>query len=162
MNVQLPGSAPQTGTITVSDDLEGYKSNLQNSIDMMDCDLDCQAKGSQLTVVAALNVASLALIVFNSLMGILGGWNKIGRITQTYCSFVACFLQFAVLIACGTMLITPYAFTCYGSMQPTFTKDSMWTMHDDYLTVLILWATQFIWMFIFFVIGMCGAFRVEK
>jgi len=68
-------SSPQTGKITVSDDLEGYKSNLQNSIDMMDCDLDCQAKGSQLTVVAALNVASLALIVFNSLMGILGGWN---------------------------------------------------------------------------------------
>jgi len=160
--MNIPTSYTKAGKITVSDDLEGYKSNLQNSIDMMDCDLDCQAKGSQLTVVAALNVASLALIVFNSLMGILGGWNKCGRITQTYCSFVACFLQLAVLISCGAMLITPYAFTCYGSMQPTFTKDSMWTMHDDYLTVLILWATQFIWMFIFFVIGMCGAFRVEK
>ena len=95
-------------------------------------------------------------------MGMLGGWCKVGRLIQTYCTFFAFFLQLAILIVSGTLLLTPYAKTCWGSLQPTSGINRMWTMHDDFMMSVGLWATQFIWMFIFVFIGLCGAFRGEK
>lgn len=85
------------------------KRNLDNFLDLADCDIDCQAKGSRLTFVSILNEASLTLLVINGLLGIWGGWSAIGRISQTYCTFFTFFFQLAILIACGTMLFTPYA-----------------------------------------------------
>ena len=126
--------------------------------------MDCQVKGSRLTLVAILNEASLTLLVINGLLGIWGGWSAIGRISQTYCTFLTFFFQLAILIACGTMLFTPYARTCYSSLHPTDGLDvrGLWTMHDDYIMVITLWGTQFLWVFIFAVIGLCGAVRSEK
>lgn len=146
------------------------KRNLEGLEKMADCDLDCQAKGSQLTLVAVLNVASLSLIVLNGLLGIWGGWSSVGRVAQTYFTFFAFLFQMAILIACGTMLFTPYAMSCYTSLFPTAGRpdvggttsgSSLWTMHDDYIMVIGLWASQWIWLFIFLVIGLCGAFRSE-
>ena len=132
-------------------------------IEMADCDIDCQAKGSQLTLVASLNEASLALIVFNALLGIWGGWSAIGRVSQTYCTFLACTFQLAILIVCATMLFTPYAKMCYTSLYPTAGEENgLWTMHDDYMTVVTLWGTQFVWVFVFLFIGLCGAVRSES
>lgn len=76
----------------------------------------------------------------------------------------------AILIACATMLFTPYALQCYSSLFPTTTRPdvgvsnagSLWTMHDDYLMVVGLWGSQFIWLFIFLVIGLCGAYKSEE
>jgi len=138
------------------------KQSLDTLLDLADCDIDCQAKGSRLTLVATLNEASLALLVINGLLGIWGGWSAIGRISQTYCTLLAFFFQLAILIACGTMLFTPYATTCYRSLMPTVSPTALWTMHDDYVMVVTLWGTQFIWVFIFAVIGLCGAVRSEK
>jgi len=149
------------------------KQSLDTLLDLADCDIDCQAKGSRLTLVAALNEASLTLLVINGLLGIWGGWSAIGRISQTYCTLLAFFFQLAILIACGTMLFTPYATTCYRSLMPTVSTcyrslmptvspTELWTMHDDYVMVVTLWSTQFIWVFIFAVIGLCGAVRSEK
>ena len=144
------------------DDFSMMKQSLDTLLDLADCDIDCQAKGSRLTLVATLNEASLALLVINGLLGIWGGWSAIGRISQTYCTLLAFFFQLAILIACGTMLFTPYAITCSRSLMPTVSPTELWTMHDDYVMVLTLWGTQFIWVFIFAVIGLCGAVRSEK
>ena len=138
------------------------KMNIGDMIDLGDCDMDCQANGSQLTLVAALNEASLALIVANGLLGIWGGWSPVGRMSQTYCTFLAFTFQLVILIVCGTMLFTPFAKTCYSSLFPTAGDYSMWTMHDDYIMVVVLWGTQFIWLFIFACIGLCGAVKSEE
>jgi len=144
------------------------KRNLKHLESMKDCDMDCQAKGSQLSLVAALNVASLTLIFLNGLLGIWGGWSAFSRVAQTYFNIFTCMFQLAILFTCSAMLFTPYAMQCYTSLFPTaggFSDDStgftLWTMHDDYVMIIVLWASQFIWMFIFFFIGMCGAYRSE-
>lgn len=131
-------------------------------IGMADCDIDCQTKGSQLTLVATLNEASLALIVLNAILGIWGGWSVFGRISQTFCTFIAFAFQLAILIVCATMLFTPYARMCYTSLYPTDRRNPLWSMHDDYISVIGLWATQFIWAFVFLCIGLCGAVSSEK
>ena len=145
----------------MADDFDTMRRNVKNVDDSYDCDIDCQVKGSQLTLVAALNSASLSLILLNGLLGVWGGWSIVGRIAQTYCTFIACLLQFAIFISCATMLFTPYAQKCYSSMFPTNGRDTLWTMHDDYMLVIGLWGSQFFLMFIFLVIGLCGAYRSE-
>ena len=135
------------------------KRSINALLDLGDCDMDCQAKGSRLTLVATLNEASLTLLVINGLLGIWGGWSAIGRISQTYCTFLTFLFQLAVLITCSTMLFTPYAKTCFASLYPTSSVGEYWTMHDDYNMVLVLWGTQWLWLFIFGIIGLCGAFR---
>jgi len=160
--------APLPSKLDLSDDFALMKRNLKHLETMKDCDLDCQAKGSQLSLVAALNVASLTLIVLNGLLGIWGGWSALSRVAQTYFNIFTCLFQLAILITCGTMLFTPYAMQCYTSLFPTAggfsdhsTGFSLWTMHDDYVMIITLWGTQFIWLFVFFFIGMCGAYRSE-
>ena len=105
--------------IKVHDDFSMAKRNIDNMLDLAECDIDCQAKGSRLSLVATLNEASLTLLVINGLLGIWGGWSAIGRISQTYCTFLTFFFQLAILISCATMLFTPYAKTCYASLFPT-------------------------------------------
>ena len=158
--------APIPSELNVADDFALMKRNLKHYESMKDCDMDCQAKGSQLSLIAALNVASLTLIFLNGLLGIWGGWSTLGRVAQAYFNIFTCLFQLAILLTCSTMLFTPYALQCYTSLFPTaggFADDStgftLWTMHDDYVMIITLWATQFIWLFIFFVIGMCGAYR---
>lgn len=155
--------------LNLADDFDLMKRNLKHLDTMKDCDLDCQAKGSQLSLVAALNIASLTLIFLNGLLGIWGGWSAFSRVAQTYFTIFTCLFQLAILLTCSTMLFTPYALQCYTSLFPTaggFAEDktgfTLWTMHDDYVMIIVLWASQFIWMFIFFFIGMCGAYRSEK
>ena len=73
------------------DDFRMMKRSIDALLDLGDCDMDCQAKGSRLTLVANLNEASLTLLVINGLLGIWGGWSAIGRISQTYCTFLTFF-----------------------------------------------------------------------
>jgi len=145
--------APLPPKLDLSDDFALMKRNLKHLETMKDCDLDCQAKGSQLSLVAALNVASLTLIVLNGLLGIWGGWSALSRVAQTYFNIFTCLFQLAILITCGTML-----FPTAGEQSTGFT---LWTMRDDYVMIITLWGTQFIWLFVFFFIGMCGAYRSE-
>jgi hypothetical protein len=171
-NVQAVHPYHQLGVtpskLNVADDFALMKRNLNHLESMKDCDMDCQAKGSQLSIVAALNVASMTLIFLNGLLGIWGGWSAFSRVAQTYFNIFTCMFQLAILFTCSAMLFTPYAMQCYTSLFPTaggFADDStgftLWTMHDDYVMIIVLWASQFIWMFIFFFIGMCGAYRSE-
>jgi hypothetical protein len=134
------------------------KDELKIRIDLADCDLECQQKGSQFTTISIIQISCLSLIVINGLLGIWGGWFPAARIAQTYCSFVAFLFQLAVFITCATMLFTPYSFACSRSLAPTSGKDAFWTMHDDYGMVVGLWGSQIFWMFAFLAIGLCGAY----
>ena len=123
--------------------------------------MDCQAKGSQMTLVAILNSTALALICVNALCMFAGTWRASSRIFSVYCTFFSCLFQFAILVTSGVLLFTPYARMCGYSLTKTFSDSFMWTMRDDYSTVVTLWATQFIWMFVFVCFGMCSAMKTD-
>jgi hypothetical protein len=130
--------------------------DVQELID--DCDLDCQAKGSQLTAIAGLNSLALFFIMIQALFMFIGTWKSWARIFQVYCNFFTCIFQFAILCVSAAMLFTKYATFCGQSVVRT-AGDIQWTMRDDYQVIVMLWATQFIWMFAFFFCGLCGAHR---
>ena len=140
-----------------------YRDVLKLTIDIVDdCDIDCQARGSQLTLVAILNTAALAFVfVNNGICLALGACFATSRMIATYCNFFGCMFHMVILIVSGTFLFTPYAQMCGNSMVKTAGKDLMWTMSDDYSTVVFLWATSFPLLFIFFCIGLCGAYKAQ-
>lgn len=125
----------QPGTsMQFADDMFTRKRSIENTIELLDCDLDCQANGSQLTVVAALNVARLVVVFMVGLFGMLGGWRSHERIAATYCGFFSFLFQLIISIVSTLMILTPFAMSCFASMQPT--GDGMWTMHDDYTMII--------------------------
>lgn len=125
-----------------------------------DCDADCQQRGSQMSLVAILNSTALGIICINALLMLAGTWRHRSRIVSVYCTFFACLFQFCIIVASGVMLFSPYAMFCGSSMVPTAGSGVMWTMADDYSTIVTLWITQIVWMFIFLCIGMCSAMKV--
>jgi hypothetical protein len=133
--------------------------DIQELID--DCDLDCQSKGSQMTLIAGLNSLSLFFIMIQALLMFIGTWRKYVRIFQVYCNIFTCVFQLVILIVSGALLFTKYAAFCGKSVIRT-AGWVQWTMKDDYDMTIMLWATQFIWMFIFFCCGLCSAHKSEK
>ena len=143
-----------TGKNIISKDKQLYVDVLKNYITIMeDCDMDCQKFGGGLSVVAAINQISLAFILLNFLCMFIGTWRYRARVFSTYCTYVSCFVQFLILIVSGTMLFTPYAMTCSTSLKKTLGADISWHIADDWYALTVLWATQWIWMFVFVCAG---------
>jgi hypothetical protein len=131
------------------------------------CDLDCQARGSGMTIVATLNSIALSIIALNSIFMIIGAFKGRDRVCSVYFTIFACVFQFCVLMASAGLLFSPYARLCGYSTTavgnfPGFTlvsgKD--WMMMDDYWTMVGLWATQLVLMFAFCCCGMIPAYKV--
>ena len=147
------GDISATGSYKIADE-DLYKNWLKAYVDMVeDCDPECQAKGSQMTLVGLLNSIALGFICINAFCMFAGTWRHRARIFSVYCTFFSCLFQFAVLVTSGVFLFTPFAMFCAGSLVQTAGKGIQWTMADDYATTVTLWATQFIWMFVFLFIG---------
>ena len=126
-----------------------------------DCDVDCQAKGSQLTVMAVLGSVMYSVVGLNAIAMFIGTWRYRWRICSVYCTFVACMLQFALLIAIGAMMFTKYNALCARSLVET-ADYYLYTMNDDFYWSFTSWIVSWIWMFVFVCCGMCSAYRPEK
>ena len=147
------------GSTIVNTDKAFYTDVLKTHIELIeDCDMDCQKFGSGLSVVAAINQVSLAFILLNFLCMFIGTWRWRARVFSTYCTYVSCFVQFIILIVSGTMLFTPYSMMCSTSLVKT-AGDFSWHVADDWYAVTMLWATQWVWMFVFVCAAMCQQYR---
>lgn len=124
-----------------------------------DCDIDCQAKGSQLSVVHLLNSLALFFIQIQAILMFIGTWRSTARICQVYCNFFTCLFQFAVIITSMALLFSKYSAFCGKSVIRTAGDSLLWTMKDDYDMAVGLVLTQIIWMFAFFFCGLCSADR---
>ena len=94
-----------------------YKDLLKDKIDLFeDCDADCHAKGSQLTIMGVLMSVMYTIVGLNALAMFIGTWRYRWRICSVYCTFVACMIQFALLIAVGALMFTKYNAVCARSL----------------------------------------------
>ena len=135
-----------------------YRDLLKDYIDLFeDCDIDCQAQGSQLTTIAGLMGAIYGLVTLNAIFMFIGTWRANYRICSIYCTFGVCLFQFAALIAVGAMMFTKYNAICARSMKETMGDGNIWTMADDFYVTFSLWITSFITMFCFVCCGLCSA-----
>ena len=57
-----------------------------------DCDMDCQRRGTQLTVVAILMSTAYGIIAVNALLMLAGTWVVYARVISIFCSMAACFI----------------------------------------------------------------------
>lgn len=144
------------GSTIINTDKKFYTEVLKTHIELIeDCDMDCQKFGSGLSVVAAINQISLGFILLNFLCMFIGTWRWRARVFSTYCTYVSCFVQFIILIVSGTMLFTPYSSMCATSLVKTMGSSISWHVADDWYAVTMLWATQWVWMFVFVCAAMC-------
>ena len=103
------GDISATGSYKIADE-DLYKNWLKAYVDMVeDCDPECQAKGSQMTLVGLLNSIALGFICINAFCMFAGTWRHRARIFSVYCTFFSCLFQFAVLVTSGVFLFTPFA-----------------------------------------------------
>ena len=137
-----------------------YRDFLSDYIDLFeDCDVDCQARGSQLTAIAGLLASVYGLVCLNAIFMFIGTWRPGARICSVYCTFAVCLFQFIVLIVAGAMLFTKYNAICSRSVTETMGEGNLWTMADDFYTTISLWAISFITMFCFLCCGLCSTIR---
>ena len=138
-----------------------YKDLLKDKIDLYeDCDVDCLAKGSQLTIMGVLMSVMYTIVALNALAMFIGTWRYRWRICSVYCTFFVCLFQFIVLCVVGALLFTKYNAICARSLFNT-AQGMPWTMADDFYITFIIWIASFVWMFVFVCCGMCSAFRAD-
>ena len=126
-----------------------------------DCDLDCQAAGSQMSLVASLNGTALGFIGLNAIFMFIGTWRYRWRVCSVYCTLFSCLFQFAVIITSATMLFSKYTTTmCATSLQST-AGALPWMMADDWAVNVMLWIGQIFLMFGFLACGLCSAMKSE-
>ena len=113
------------------------------------CDVDCQAKGSQLTLIAGLLGLVYGLVGLNALAMFIGTWRYRWRVCSAYFTAVICMFQLCVLIATGCLMFTKYNGICARSMRKTSVWDGafIWTMSDDFYMTFSLWIASFFTMF---------------
>ena len=113
-----------------------------------DCDVDCQAKGSQLTLIAGLLGLVYFLVGLNALFMFIGTWRYRWRVCSVYFTGVLCLFQFCVLVSTGALLFTKYNGICSKSMRATSVWDEafIWTMADDFYMTFSLWVASFFTM----------------
>ncbi len=134
-------------------DLMAAKIELQE-----DCDMDCQKKGSQLTVIATLMGTIYGFVGLNALCMFCGAWVFYCRMASIVCTMVTCLVQFALLITSGVMMMTKYNNVCGRSMTIT-AQGFRWTMADDFYVTFMLWVASFFTMFGFVCCAMCQCYK---
>jgi len=139
-----------------------YKDILKAKIELYeDCDLDCQKRGSGMTIVAILNQTVLGLIGLNALFMFIGTWRYRWRACSVYCTIAMCMFQFIVLIVSATMLFSKYTMTLCATSLTSTAPDFMWSMADDVNINVQLWGAQLILMFCFVCCGFCSAYKAD-
>lgn len=80
-----------------SDETEAM--NLKISLNAT-CDLDCQVKGSQWSVIYACAAFTLGLIGLNAILTVFGAWNYTMRMTSIFCH------NFLTIVNIASVIIT--------------------------------------------------------
>ena len=121
-----------------------------------ECDVDCQAKGSQLTIIAILMGTLYGLVWLNALAMFIGAWRYRMRICSVYFSMFLCMFHVAIIITVGVLLFTKYNGICSKSMRTTSAFDGayIWTMADDFYATFSMWITSFFLLFGFMACAM--------
>ena len=119
--------------------------------------MDCQKRGSAMTVVAILMRTAYGIIALNALFMFIGAWRYRARVCSIYCTFVSCLCQLILQIVAATMMFTKYNNVCMRSMTNTFVG-FRWTMNDDFQMTFNLWVAGLILMLPFVCCGMCSAY----
>ena len=111
-----------------------------------DCDIDCQRRGSQLTLIGLLMGIAYFIIALNSVFMFIGAFRFGFRVFSIYFTMFACAVQLLMIITSSIFLFTKYNALCSKSLTNTF-EGYRWTMADDFQTVIGLWASSFVTMF---------------
>lgn len=117
-----------------------------------DCDISCQKKGSQLTVIAIIMGVAYTVIAANAIIMFIGVWFYRYRFCSFYCTFFSFFLQLIVLIVTASLLFTKYNAVCSLSTTNTY-ENFRWTMRDDFTMTLSLFSISWILLFVFVCFG---------
>ena len=139
-----------------------YRDYLFDINDMIEeCDVDCQAKGSQLTIIAILMGTLYGLVWINALCMFIGTWRYRFRICSVYFSTFLCMFHLAVLITVGVLGFTKYNGICARSMRTTSVWDGayIWTMADDFYATFSMWIGSF---FLFFGFWACTYQQIRR
>ena len=136
-----------------------YRDFLSDYIDMVDdCDIDCQQRGSLLTMIAVLMETLFGLIGLNALFMFIGTWRYTWRVCSIYCTLFMCIFQLAILASVASMLFTKYNAVCMRSMHTSAGKGEFpWYMSDDFYWTYTLWIISWFLMFGFCCCGLCSA-----
>ena len=126
-----------------------------------DCDLDCQAGGSMMSLVASLNGTALGFIGLNAIFMFIGTWRYRWRVCSVYCTLFSCLFQFAVIITSATMLFSKYTTTMCATSLTSTAGALPWFMADDWAVNVMLWIGQIFLMFGFLACGLCSAMKSE-
>lgn len=156
-----------TTNLTFANSIKIYDEDLQKDgfqdyVDLVeDCDIDCQHRGSGITIVANLNGLALGLICLNAIITFFGVWMSMFRVCSTYFNFLTCMFQTIVLIFSATCLFNQYSIArCSRSMTLT-SEGRLYTMADDYFINVMCWIIQIPCVFFFLCCGCCGSYRSE-
>ena len=136
--------------------MEGYISLIES------CDVECQARGSGLTAVAQLNSISMGFICLNALFMFIGTWRYRWRVCSVYCTVIVACFQIAIVVFTAVCIFSPYSLNlCALSLTPTDGERGLWTMSDDWYTLVGLWASQLVLIFAFWACGWCQVWKAD-
>lgn len=140
-----------------------YVDYLEDYITMVeDCDVECQATGSNMTAIASLMGFVYGIVGLNSLFMFIGTWRANWRVCSVFCTIATCFCTFIVLIIVATMLFTSYNAVCARSLYPAWGESVPYTMADDFYWTFFIYILTWIFMFVFACIGMCQNFTWKE
>lgn len=70
-----------------------YRDLLTDKIELLeDCDIDCQATGSNLTGIAGLMGMVYGIVALNALFMFIGTWRYRWRVCSVYCTLATCLI----------------------------------------------------------------------
>lgn len=139
-----------------------FINSLTYYIELVDeCDIDCQQKGSQVTLAATLSAIPYGFAGLNALFMIIGAWSRNCRLCSIWCTLCVFIFQFAILIVTGTMIFSKYSLGCFGSLTPTAGEGVQWTMSDDMYSMAYLYLAGWFALFVFLCCGWCQIYHPE-
>ena len=137
-----------------------YKDYLDDLISMIDdCDIDCQARGSQMTLFATLMGTLFGLIGLNALFMFIGTWRYRWRVCSVYCTLFMCVFQLAILAASASLLFTKYNAVCARSMHFAWGEAIPYYIADDFYWSFVIWVSGWFTMFFFCCCGLCSSYK---
>jgi len=94
------------------------------------------------------------IIGLNALCMFFGTWLYRCRLFSIYFTFLACFVQFILLMVSASMLFSNYSNLCRLSTTNTI-KNFRWTLHDDFKMTTDLWILSLFLMFFIVMLSLC-------
>lgn len=129
------------------------------------CDLDCQKKGCQWSVIYALSGWILVLMGINAGLLILGGWFYKPRMVGIFCHHFLLIFNLAALIVTHKFRNRDQGKLAAISLMPSKTLsdteyDTNWTYQDDAEFIDKIWVWQLVTFFLCLITSNFGCFKM--